>query len=252
MQETLQFLRSIRDNNNRPWFQAHKDEYLRCQQRFEALTAKILEGVASFDDTVRGLQPKDCTYRIYRDIRFSPDKSPYKTHMGCYICPGGKKSGYAGYYFHVAATSLNDKDAAVDSDERKGSAADDEQPDTLSYATSHVLAVGDYCFDKRVLQILREDIAGGDGDFDRIVREQCSPLFWLDRTGALKRNPKGFDADAPYPEYLRLKTFCLCYEPDDDFVTAPDVADRVVSLFRTTLPFLRYINRAIDYARTDY
>ena len=236
MQDIIRFLRAVRDNNNRPWFMAHKDDYLRCQQRFEALTAQFIEGIATFDDTVRGLQPKDCTYRIYRDVRFSADKSPYKTHMGCYICPGGKKSGYVGYYFHVAAGG----------DEHD---TDDSEP---SYPASHMLAVGDYCYDPHVLQILREDIAGGEGDFDRIVREQCSPLFGLDRTGALKRNPKGFDADAPYPEYLRLKTFCLCYEPDDAFITAPDLADRVIDLFRTTLPFTRYINRAIDYARAGW
>lgn len=228
MDSIIRFLRDLRDNNNRPWFMAHKDEYLCCQQRFEALTARLIEGVASFDNTVRGLQPKDCTYRIYRDTRFSADKSPYKTYMGCYICPGGKKSGYVGYYFHIGT-------GGADAD---------------GYPTAHLLAVGDYCYEPKVLQILREDIAGGDGDFDDIIRNQCSPLFWLDQTGALKRNPKGFDADAPYPEYLRLKVFSLCYEPDDAFVTAPDVADRVIDLFRTTLPFTRYINRAIDFAHT--
>jgi uncharacterized protein (TIGR02453 family) len=228
MEEIITFLRALRDNNNRPWFMAHKDEYVRCQQRFDALTASLIEGVSAFDDTVRGLQPRDCTYRIYRDVRFSADKSPYKTHMGCYICPGGKKSGYVGYYFHIGT-------GGADAD---------------GYPTAHLLAVGDYCYEPRVLQILREDIAGGEGDFDDIVRHQCSPLFWLDQTGALKRNPKGFPPDAPYPEYLRLKTFCLCYEPDDQFITSPDLAERVTDLFRTTLPFTRYINRAIGYART--
>ena len=229
MDDIIRFLRALRDNNNRPWFMAHKDEYLRLQQRFDALTASLIEGVASFDDTVRGLQPKDCTYRIYRDVRFSADKSPYKTHMGCYICPGGKKSGYVGYYFHIGT-------GGADSD---------------GYPTAHMLAVGDYCYEPRVLQILREDIAAGEGDFDDIVRHQCSPLFWLDQTGALKRNPKGFSPDAPYPEYLRLKTFCLCYEPDDSFITSPHLAERVVELFRTTLPFTRYINRAIDFAHHE-
>ena len=229
MDTIIRFLRALRDNNNRPWFMAHKDEYQRCQQRFETLTASLIEGVSSFDDTVRGLQPKDCTYRIYRDVRFSADKSPYKTHMGCYICPGGKKSGYVGYYFHIG-TGGQDSDG---------------------YPTAHLLAVGDYCYEPRVLQILREDIVNGEGDFDRIVHQECSPLFWLDQTGALRRNPKGFPPDAPYSEYLRLKTFCLCYEPDDDFITAPDLAANVTELFRTTLPFTRYINRAIDYSRSS-
>jgi len=237
MTEILRFLRDLRDNNNRPWFMAHKDDYQRCQQRFEALAAQLIEGVSAFDDTVRGLRPKDCTYRIYRDVRFSADKSPYKTYMGCYICPGGKKSGYVGYYFHIAANSGH---PVTPPSEGEGEA---------SYSVAHLVAVGDYCYDPRVLQILREDIVNGDGDFDDIVRHQCSPLFRLDQTGALKRNPKGFPPDAPYPEYLRLKTYCLCYEPDDAFITSPDLAARVVELFRTTLPFTRYINRAIDFSR---
>lgn len=228
MQQIIDFLRLLRDNNNRPWFQEHKDMYLRCTEQFNDVARQLIAGVEGFDETVRGLQPKDCTFRIYRDLRFSPDKRPYKTHMGCYICPGGKKSGYVGYYFHIGVG-----DAGTD------------------YPLGHMVAVGDYCYEPKVLQTLREDIAGGEGDFHRIVTEQCSPLFSLDQTGALRRNPAGFPADAPWPEYLRLKTFCLCYAPDDHFVTAPDAVDNIVSLFRSALPFTRYINRAIHYARTE-
>lgn len=64
-------------------------------------TAKAIDGIAAFDPSVRGLTVKDCTWRIYRDTRFSPDKTPYKTHMGAFVAPRGKKGGYSGYYFHV-------------------------------------------------------------------------------------------------------------------------------------------------------
>lgn len=228
MQEIIDFLHQLRDNNNRPWFQAHKEDYQRCAKHFEDIARQLISGIESFDDSVRGLQPKDCTYRIYRDLRFSPDKRPYKTHMGCYVCPGGKKSGYVGYYFHIGVGDEGD-----------------------SYPVGHMIAVGDYCYDPKVLQTLREDIVNGDGDFHDIVTRQCSPLFYLDQTGALKRNPAGFAPDAPWGEYLRLKTFCLCYNPDDDFITAPDAVERIIELFRSTLPFTRYINRAISFTRSE-
>ena len=105
MKETLQFLRDLSKNNNKNWFDANKDRYLAAKATVEALAGELLSGIRSFDDTVGPLSPKDCTYRIYRDLRFSKDKTPYKTHMGLYINRGGKKSGYSGYYFHVGAKS---------------------------------------------------------------------------------------------------------------------------------------------------
>lgn len=228
MEEIIAFLRQLRSHNERPWFMAHKDEYQRCVKHFETITAGLIAGIESFDDSVRNLQPKDCTYRIYRDVRFSTDKSPYKCHMGCYICPGGKKSGHAGYYFHVGAGSQGE-----------------------GYPFGHMLAVGDYCYDPKALQIIREDISAGEGDFDHIVRHEVSPLFHLDTDQMLRRNPKGFDDDAPYPEYIRLKNYSLSYEPDEAFMTDKDVVERSVELFRTTLPFTRYINRAIDFSRGE-
>lgn len=101
MQAIIDFLRQLSQNNNREWFMAHKSEYQQAQARFNELTEQLILGISQFDSSVSGLTAKDCIYRIYRDVRFSKDKSPYKTHMGAYVCPGGKKSGYAGYYFHV-------------------------------------------------------------------------------------------------------------------------------------------------------
>ena len=94
------------------------------------MSLNIISCEVIFSSSVKGLKVKDCTYRIYRDVRFSKDKSPYKTHMGCYICRGGKKSGYSGYYFHVAT----------------------EQSDV--YPSGHMLAVGDYCMEPKALKIL--------------------------------------------------------------------------------------------------
>lgn len=225
MKETISFLRELQRNNYREWFQAHKEEYLRIQKRFNGFVEELIREIALSDPTVAGLSAADCTYRIYRDTRFSEDKTPYKTHLGAFICPGGKKSGYSGYYFQVGTGG-------------KG------------YPDAHMLATGNYCFEPEVLRILREDIVNGEGDFDRTVR-QAAPAFSLDRNGALKRNPKGFPADAPYPEYLRLKAYCLWSEVDDGFLLADGLARRVAGMFRQTQPFLEYLNRAIAFARNE-
>ena len=133
MKEVMDFLARLQANNNREWFKAHKDEYQAAQARFDALTARLIEGLGRLDPTVGGLDVKSCTYRIYRDTRFTNDKSPYKTHMGAFVCPGGKKSGFGGYYFQVG-------------------------PDEAGYPSGNMLAVGHYCFTPRVMRLLREDM----------------------------------------------------------------------------------------------
>lgn len=187
----------------------------------EALTGDVLAGIRSFDDTIGPLSPKDCTYRIYRDQRFSKDKTPYKTHMGVYINRGGKKSGYSGYYFHLGAKSYG-----------------------------NMVAVGDIWCPPEVLKVIREDIMLGGGDFRKILSE-VDPRLVLDMDGALKRVPAGFPKDTPDSDFYRVKAFCLYYAPDDKFFTDKDLASRLVDVFHSAKPFLDYINRAIDYCREE-
>ena len=226
MKTVIAYLNNLSQHNNREWFVANKQRYTEAQARFNAIVEKVIMGIAQFDPSVANLTAKDCTYRIYRDVRFSKDKSPYKTHMGAYICPGGKKSGFSGYYFHVGIGGEG-------------------------YPAAHMLAAGDYICDPKVLKILREDICYGEGDFADILKNKVSPEFWLDESSALKKVPAGFPADSPYAQYLKLRVFCLCYEPDTDFMTSPDMPKRTAELFKTTYPFLQYINRAIEYAKSE-
>ena len=228
MKEVVGFLRQLQANNNREWFIEHKADYQSALAKFSAFGEELIQRVGAFDPSVQGLTLKDCTFRIYRDLRFSKDKSPYKTHFGIYICKGGKKSGYSGYYFHVAAGGRNE-----------------------GIMSSHVLAVGDYCFDARVLKTLREDIQNGDGDFDDIVRKQLDARLQFSDEDKLKRVPQGFPADSPWAEYLKLKVFCPYFEPDDRFVFDKHVCEHVADIFQTAKPFLDYLNRAIDYVREE-
>lgn len=141
--------------------------------------------------------------------------------MGVYINRGGKKSGYSGYYFHVGARKYG-----------------------------CMVAAGDIWCPPEVLKVIREDIMMGGGDFRRIL-SAVDPRMVLDMDGALKRVPAGFPAGTPDSDYYRVKAFCLYYAPDEKFFTKKELVPRLVEVFRSTKPFLDYINRAIDYCREE-
>lgn len=224
MKAIFQFLSELQQHNERSWFLAHKEEFQQCQQKFFQEIDRLIELIARFDPSVRNLQAKDCVYRIYRDVRFSADKSPYKTHFSAYINPGGKKSGYSGYYLHLS-TSAPDKD----------------------YPHTCFLAAGDYMCLPEVLKILREDIVAGQGDFEAIVKAASS--FYLETSNSLKRLPKGFSEDDPYGEYLKLKNFCLIHPFTIEEALQEDFIPKMADLCQEALPFLQYINRAIAYSK---
>ena len=223
MKTVLQFLRDLAQHNDRAWFNEHKERYLAVQQRWNEFCESLIGEIGAFDPDIARLTLRDCTYRIYRDTRFSPDKSPYKTHFGVFLAPGGKKSMHAGYYFHVGTGESNE------------------------YPQGHMLAAGNYCYEPKAIQILREDISDGWESFQNEVLAVADPRFVVDQEGALKRVPKGYAPDAPYADWMRLKSYCLVMNVDDDFITQPDLAKRVADLFRTTKPFNEYINRAVDF-----
>ena len=223
MRAVLQVLRDLAQHNDRAWFNEHKERYLAVQQRWNEFCESLIGEIGAFDPDIARLTLRDCTYRIYRDTRFSPDKSPYKTHFGVFLAPGGKKSMHAGYYFHVGTGESNE------------------------YPQGHMLAAGNYCYEPKAIQILREDISDGWESFQNEVLAVADPRFVVDQEGALKRVPKGYAPDAHYADWMRLKSYCLVMNVDDDFITQPDLAKRVADLFRTTKPFNDYINRAVDF-----
>lgn len=226
MERVLDFLRNLRDNNNRDWFIAHKEDYLRAKNVFDGFALDLAKAISAFDSSIGKLQLSDMTWRIYRDVRFAKNKDPYKCHMGVYVCRGGKKSGYSGYYFHV-------------------SAADDG-----GWEKGHMMAVGNYFMEPKVVRILREDILYGKGDFRKILAG-IDPRMVFETDNALKKVPKGFPEDSPDSEYFKLKNFGMNWQPDDDFILSPGLPGRLADIFRTAKPFLDYINRAIEFSRED-
>ncbi|MBP5218243.1 MAG: DUF2461 domain-containing protein [Bacteroidales bacterium] len=220
MKQVLRFLHSLSLHQDKTWFDAHKADYLKARNTVNDLASRLIQGIRSFDGSIGPLSVADCTYRIYRDVRFSKDKSPYKTHMGIFVARGGKKSGYSGYYFHIDGNG------------------------------DHLLAIGNYFLEPRVLKVVREDIELGGGDFRNILSGLASGLY-LDTEGALKKVPKGFPADSPDSEFFKLRNFCLIQHLDDSFILSPGLSDRLISVFSTGKPFLDYINRAIDFCREE-
>ena len=165
MQKILQFLNDLSLNNNREWFLANKERYLQANSTFNTFALQLAEALAAIDPQIGVQQVKDMTYRIYRDVRFSKYKQPYKTHFGAFICRGGKKSPYSGYYFQVGVDSPGNFEGA------------------------NLLATGDYCIAPAALKILREDISMGEGEFGKLLK-RCHPSFAMDFDGALKRIPQ--------------------------------------------------------------
>lgn len=221
MRETIAFLKELAANNNKQWFDDNRARYRVLRTRFEELTAELIDGIGTFDAEVRGLTPKECIFRINRDTRFSNDKSPYKTHFSAYICPHGKKSGYAGYYFHV-------------------------EPQGDGMIGHSMLAAGAVCIPPIVLRSIREEIL--DNGDQMLASIAAAKGFEIDRTYSLKRTPTGFPTGTPYDDLLKLKDVCLGRKLSDDELYSTDLLPFMIETLRSTHPFIVQVNRAIQYA----
>ena len=227
MKELLSFLRDLENNNNREWFQTNKERYLCVQKTWNTFCENLIQEIGTYDPNIARLTLRECTYRIYRDTRFSKDKTPYKTHFGVFLAKGGKKSMHAGYYFHIGTGTAD------------------------TYPHAHMLAAGNYCYDPRAVKILREDISDGWQEFSNDILAPIGHHFKADMDGALKRVPKDYPADAPYADWMRMKSYCMVTEVDDAFITQDHLAQRVADTMQPTKPFIDYINRAVDYVNEE-
>lgn len=218
VKDILAFLQELRENNNREWFTANKPRYQSLKQEFEALVDVLIGKIALWDEEVKGLSAKDCVYRIYRDIRFSPDKTSYKTHMGAYICGfRGRNSGRCGYYFHL---------------EPGGS----------------VLGGGCYCPEPALLKRLRRDIYDNIEEFTSIIRdpEFAAEFPEIDSDGKLKKVPAPFPADFPEADLLKYKHYDVISVKPDAWVESEDLSEKVDVVFRKMYKFNRFLNYTID------
>ena len=222
MKDVMTFLNGVLVNNNRPWFQENKDLYQKAQNKIYAMAEMLISGISKFDSSIKNLSVSDCTYRIYRDIRFSPDKRPYKTHMGIYVCPNGKKSGLAGYYLHF-------------------------EGDGAEYIGCNGLFTGLWNPDKNTLKSIREDICyDGDAFVDAINK---ASNFTLDTSNSLTKNPKDFPPHHKHDTLLRLKQYNLVQELPEGMLYSDHLIEWALEEFKTSLEFNNLLNRAAMFAK---
>ncbi|WP_321437323.1 DUF2461 domain-containing protein [uncultured Bacteroides sp.] len=212
----FEFLKELSANNNREWFNEHKSDYLKVQNEFENLLTAIIERISLFDDDIKGIQAKDCTYRIYRDTRFSPDKTPYKIHFGGYINAKGKKSEHCGYYVHL-------------------------QPRNC------LLAGGSYCPSPNILKALRQSVYDNIDEYISIVEDLAfKKYFPVIGESFLKTAPKGFPKDFKYIDYLKCKDYSCAYQIPDEFFLDEHMLDNVSDVFKQLKRFCDFTNYTID------
>jgi uncharacterized protein (TIGR02453 family) len=209
------FLNEVTVHNNREWFKANKGLYEEARDEFDKLLAQIIDRISLFDETIRGVQPKDCTYRIYRDTRFSPDKTPYKTHFGGYINAHGKKSDHCGYYFHIEPGNS-------------------------------MLAGGSYCLPPQILKAVRQSIYDNMDEYRSIVEDEAFKRYFVVGEEFLKTTPKGFPRDYEYAQYLKCKQYTCFHSLPDNFLMRSDWLDYVADAFGQMKRFADFLNYTID------
>lgn len=208
----LKFLKSLKRNNNREWFEKNKEHYLELKNGFESFVGGVLEDLITFDSSLQGLDPKRLTFRIYRDVRFSKDKTPYKTNMSAGISPVGKGLGTPGYYFQL-------------------------EPGGKSF-----VAAGLFMPAPELLAKVRQEIDYNGEKLSAILRE---PKFkkafgglWSD--DKLKTVPKGYAKDHPHIELLKLKSFIVEHAFTDDEVVSRTFRKKLVESMRIAKPLLDF------------
>jgi len=211
---TLDFLNGLKYNNNREWFLKNQSAYKEAKNNFESFVQSVINEIAGFDPIMRGLEVKNCVYRINRDIRFSNDKTLYKSHLGAFIVRGGKKNGdkYAGYYFHVEPGKS-------------------------------MIAGGAYMPPSPWLSSIRENISEEPEKFLKIISEKNFVRCFGEIEGEkLKSAPKGYPADHPHIELLKFKSFLVTSDVTDEAVLDPGFLTHVINVFKAMKPLNDFLS----------
>jgi uncharacterized protein (TIGR02453 family) len=214
---TLSFLKALKKNNNKPWFDKNKDKYLAAKDNVAEAVDGFIKQVCSFDKKYSDITSKQCMFRIYRDIRFAKDKRPYKHNMGASINVGGKKAVNAGYYIHI------------------------EPGESF-------IAGGIWQPEADILKKIRQEIDYNGKDFHKIIDNAAFKKYYgtLDPSYALKTTPKGYDKDHPDIQYLKLTSFIVWHSFSDKDVQSKSFVKELGKAAKLMKPFNDFLNQAID------
>lgn len=216
---TLKFLKDLHKNNNKPWFDAHRERYDLAKEDFVRFIQQIIDKHSLKDPFIKDLTAKGCMFRINRDIRFSKDKSPYKNNFGASMSRGGKKSVYAGYYFHLEPGNS---------------------------------FVGGGCWMPGPAETkkIRQEIDYCLPEFRKIIQsKKFSNIYkglYMGEDASLSRVPQGFEKDNPAADYLKLKSWIAMRPLKDAPITSKDLVKITLDAYQTLLPLVSFINRAVD------
>lgn len=215
--DNIKFLKDIKKNNNREWFLANKKRYEAYKENYYKLAQQLLDAMTQYDASLGSMTVKDVVFRINRDIRFSKDKTPYKTNMAFWFSPGNKNWSQSGYYLHV-------------------------EPG-MSF-----IAGGFYQPDADQLKKIRKEIEFFHEDLESILAEKKFKSIFgdLDRNYSLKTVPKGYEKDHPAIELLKLKSFEASAKISDKELSEKDFVAKTVEKLMALKPMNAFYNRALN------
>lgn len=215
---TLKFLKDLKKNNNKPWFDSNRNRFEEAKKDFENFIQQVIDVHAKKDKTLASLKAKECMFRINRDVRFSKDKSPYKTNMGAYINRGGKKSLFGGYYFHCEPGQS-------------------------------FVGGGLWMPMPPELNKVRQEIDYNFAAFKKIVTSKKFKSVYTDLSRdpeyVLSRVPKGYEPDNPAADYLKMKSFVSLTTLKDIDLTSKELVKKTATAFEALHPLIEFINESL-------
>lgn len=214
---TLKFLKDLEQNNNKPWFDAHRPQYEVAKADFYALVEKLIPAIAKFDAPIGQLVVKQCVFRINRDVRFSKNKAPYKNNMACYFNQAGKSGLGAGYYLHIEPGN--------------------------SFAAGGIWAP-----EPQVLAGIRQEIDYNFAGLKKIIENKNFKKIFtegLSTNEKLVRPPKGYDENNPAIDFLKMKSFIVSKPFADADLQDKNFVPTVAKTFSTMKPLIDFLNTAL-------
>jgi uncharacterized protein (TIGR02453 family) len=218
IQSILDFLTELKENNNREWFSENKSRYEILKSEFEVFSKDLIAAISVFDEEIKHVEAKDCIFRIYRDTRFSHDKTPYKTHFGVYIASGGgRKSQRGGYYIHLDPSES-------------------------------FVGCGVWCPQPDVLKALRQSVCDNIDELNAIRQEPEFSKYFNEffQEDKLKTVPKGFPKDFVEPELLKLKHYLVSSVLTDQIIKSENCVSEIANILQCAYPFNKFLNYTVD------
>ena len=214
----LKFLKNLKQNNNQPWMDLHRNDYEKAKEDFHLFVDEMINNIAKFDTSIGMLKSKECSFRINRDIRFSKDKRPYKNNMAAYFNREGKKGRGAGYYIHIEPGKS-------------------------------FVAAGIWMPEAKDLAAIRQEIDYNFEEWEKILSTASFKNQFkdgIDNSDTLVRPPKGYTDDNPAITYLKFKSFIFRKSFSDKEVLDSSFPKVVSKTFQTVKPVIEFINRSLD------